>query len=78
MTLVEMLDEVGSDMDILAKNMLLKRLKKNGVKLLPKTKVLRLTEDTVIAQQGDQEISLPIETVVIAVGMRAIWLNHEP
>jgi len=70
-TLVEMLDEVGGDMDILAKNMLLKRLQKNGVTLLPKTKVLRLTEDTVIAQQGDQEISLPIETVVVAVGVRA-------
>jgi 2,4-dienoyl-CoA reductase (NADPH2) len=38
---------------------------------LVKTKVKRLTEDTLIAQQVGQEISLPIETVVIAVGVRA-------
>jgi pyruvate/2-oxoglutarate dehydrogenase complex dihydrolipoamide dehydrogenase (E3) component len=69
-TLVEMLDDVGGDMDILARNMLLKRLATNEVRLLTKTKVQRMTKDTLIAQQGDQEISLPIETVVIAVGVR--------
>ncbi|RLD02742.1 MAG: NADH:flavin oxidoreductase, partial [Chloroflexi bacterium] len=70
-TLVEMLSDVGGDMDILAKTMLLKRLKKKGVKLFPSTKVQRLTKDTVIVQQGKEEISLPIETVVIAVGVQA-------
>jgi len=70
-TLVEMLSDIGGDMDILAKTMLLKRLKKKGVKLFPSTKVQRLTKDTVIAQQGEEEISLPIETVVIAVGVQA-------
>jgi len=70
-TLVEMLDEVGGDMDILAKNILLKRLLKNNVQWLVKTKVQRLTEDTLIAQQEDKEMTLPIETVVIAVGVRA-------
>jgi 2,4-dienoyl-CoA reductase-like NADH-dependent reductase (Old Yellow Enzyme family)/thioredoxin reductase len=69
-TLVEMLDDVGGDMDILARNMLLKRLATNEVKLLTKTEVQRMTKDTLIAQQGDQEISLSIETVVIAVGVR--------
>ncbi len=70
-TLVEMLPDVGGDMDILAKNMLLKRLKKNDVKLMPDTKVQRLTKDAMIAQQGEEEITLPIETVVIAVGVQA-------
>jgi len=70
-TLVEMLADIGGDMDILAKNMLLKRLEKNDVKLLTSTKVQRLTNDTVIVQQGEEEISLPIETVVIAVGVQA-------
>jgi len=70
-TLVEMLPDVGGDMDILAKNMLLKRLKKNDVKLMPDTKVQRLTKDAMIAQQGEEKISLPIETVVIAVGVQA-------
>jgi 2,4-dienoyl-CoA reductase-like NADH-dependent reductase (Old Yellow Enzyme family)/thioredoxin reductase len=69
-TLVEMLDDVGGDMDILAKNVLMNRLKKENVKLLTGTKVQRLTADTVYALQGDREISLPVESFVVAVGVR--------
>jgi hypothetical protein len=60
----------AGDMGILAKNMLLKRLEKNGVKLMPGTKVQRLTKDTISAEQGEAEITLPIETVVVVVGVR--------
>ncbi len=70
-TLVEMLDEVGGDMDIMAKQMLFKRLQKAGVAIMPKTKVSRFTPDTMYAQQGEDEISLPIGTVVVAVGVRS-------
>jgi len=70
-TLVEMLDDVGGDMDILAKTMLLKRLRLKDVKILVKTKVQRLTRSQAIVQQADQEIALDVETVVIAVGVRA-------
>ena len=69
--LVDMLDDVSGDMDVLANNMLLKRLGNHNVKLMPNTKVLRLTKDTVIAQHGEGKISLPIETIVIAVGVQS-------
>ncbi len=70
-TVVEMMPDVGGDMDILAKAMLMKRLNAERVRIYTNTKVLRLTPDEVIAQQGEHEISLPIETVVMAVGVRA-------
>ena len=58
-TLVEMLEEVGSDMDPLAKAMITKRLTQHGVKIYTSTKVAGLTEDTVFAQQKDQPLALP-------------------
>ena len=70
-TVVEMLDEVGSDMDPLAKAMITKRLKQHGAAIHTGTKVIRLTENTVIASKDNQEVSFPAETVVIAVGVRA-------
>jgi len=69
-TLIEMLEEVGSDMDVLAKNMLLKRLKNRDVRIHLNTEVTRLTAELAITQQGEREIHYPIETVVMAVGVR--------
>jgi thioredoxin reductase len=70
-TLVEMLEAVGSDMDPLAKAMITKRLTQHGAKIYTNTKVVGLTDDTVFAQQGDQQLAFPYETVVLAVGVRA-------
>jgi NADPH-dependent 2,4-dienoyl-CoA reductase/sulfur reductase-like enzyme len=68
--LVEMLADVGGDMDPLAKAVLLKRLKQRGVAIHTSAKVMRLTSSAAIVQSGEQESSFPIETVVIAVGVR--------
>jgi 2,4-dienoyl-CoA reductase-like NADH-dependent reductase (Old Yellow Enzyme family)/thioredoxin reductase len=70
-TLVEMLENVGGDMDPLAKTMITKRLGQRGATLHTNTKVVRITNKEVIAQQGDEELTLPYETVVIAVGVKA-------
>jgi NADH dehydrogenase FAD-containing subunit len=70
-TLIKRSDNPGGDMDILARNMLLKRLADQQVELHINTGIKRLTADTIITQHGNQEISLPIETVVIAVGVQA-------
>ncbi|MEN8171842.1 MAG: FAD-dependent oxidoreductase [Chloroflexota bacterium] len=70
-TLVEMLHDVGGDMDVLAKNMLLKRLDKNSVKILTDTKIQQMTKNTITAQHDGKGISLPIETIVIAVGVES-------
>jgi 2,4-dienoyl-CoA reductase-like NADH-dependent reductase (Old Yellow Enzyme family)/thioredoxin reductase len=69
-TLVEMLPEVGGDMDLLAKSMLLGRLQGQNVVIHTSTKVTRFTRDMAFAQQNDCPIQIPIETVVIAVGVR--------
>ena len=69
--LTEMLPEVGGDMDMLAKAMLMKSLNKHGAEILTSSKVLRLTADTVVVEQGGEEKTLPVETVVVAVGVRS-------
>lgn len=69
--LVEMLPEIGADMDPLAKSMLLGRLKKQNVEIHKNTRVIKLTENRVFVQQGENTDQLPIETVVMAVGVRA-------
>ena len=70
-TVVEMLPEVGMDMDILAKSMLLGRLKRQNVAIHTRTKVTGLTKHEVLTQQDDNVNSFPIETVIMAVGVRA-------
>ncbi len=69
-TLVEMLPEVGADMDALAKGMLLGRLKKQGVAIHTSTKVASLTKNEVTAEQDGAPVRFPIETVIMAVGVR--------
>jgi 2,4-dienoyl-CoA reductase-like NADH-dependent reductase (Old Yellow Enzyme family)/thioredoxin reductase len=73
-TLVEMLPEVGADMDRLAKSMLLKRLGERRVAIHTSTRVTHLTPTAAIAEQHGREVQFPIETVVLAVGLVA---NHE-
>lgn len=67
---VEMLPEVGADMDLLAKSMLLGRLRKHNVTFYTNTRVTKFSSNAVFAQQDYHEIQFPIETVIIAVGVR--------
>ena len=57
-------------MDILARAMLLGRLKKHGVAVHTRTKITGLTKNEALAQQDDSTIRFPIETVIMAVGVR--------
>jgi NADH dehydrogenase FAD-containing subunit len=66
-----MLENVGGDMDPLAKAMITKRLSQRGATLHTNTKVVRLTDNEVIAQRGEEVVTLPYETVVVAVGVKA-------
>jgi 2,4-dienoyl-CoA reductase-like NADH-dependent reductase (Old Yellow Enzyme family)/thioredoxin reductase len=69
-TLTEMLPEIGADMNALAKGMLLGRLKRQGVTIHTRTKITELTKNEAIAQQDEKIIRFPIETVIMAVGVR--------
>ena len=57
-------------MDILAKAMLLGRLKSQGVAIHTNTRVTGMKKNEALAQQGDNDICFPIETVILAVGVR--------
>jgi 2,4-dienoyl-CoA reductase-like NADH-dependent reductase (Old Yellow Enzyme family)/thioredoxin reductase len=67
---VEMLPDVGADMDPLAKSMLLRRLNRQGVAIHTDTRVTSLTSNHALAQKADTAIRFPIETVIMAVGAR--------
>ena len=69
--LIKRRDNPGGDMDILARNMLLKRLQNHGVDIHINTKILRLTKDKIFVEKGNQNLVFPIETVVIAVGVQS-------
>ena len=69
-TVVEMLPEVGGDMDDLAKTMLLGRLKNQGVVIHTRIRVTGLTKDEALTQQDENAIYFPIETVIMAVGVQ--------
>jgi 2,4-dienoyl-CoA reductase-like NADH-dependent reductase (Old Yellow Enzyme family)/thioredoxin reductase len=70
-TVVEMLSEVGVDMDALAKAMLHGRLNNHGVLIHTRTRITGLTRNKALAQQDDNAIQFPIETVIMAVGVRS-------
>ena len=69
-TVVEMLDAVGRGMDPLAKAMITRRLEQRGVTIHTTAKVTRLTETGATVQQENRELTLPGETIVMAVGVR--------
>ena len=61
---------ITADMDKLARSMLLKRLGERRVEIHTNTRVTRLTPEAAIAEADGQETRIPIETVVMAVGVR--------
>jgi len=69
-TLVEMQEEVGSGLDMLPRAMLLKRLEAGQVEIHTRTRLTRLTHDVAVAEADGREIRIPVETVVLAVGVR--------
>ena len=68
-TVVEMLQDMGRDMDKLARSMLLHRLVDHDVVVHTDTKVTKLTANTAFAQRNDHEAQSPIKTGVIAIGV---------
>jgi len=70
-TLVEMLPEVCSDV-AMVKGRLTVELADSGVKVLPNTKVVGITEEGVTAtSQGGDTITLPADKVVLSMGLVA-------
>jgi len=75
LTIVEMLPEIGLDMEPFSKIFILERFQKNKVKIFTSTKVEKINEDTVEAiDKNWNRYILNFDTVVIAVGSKP---NHD-
>jgi NADPH-dependent 2,4-dienoyl-CoA reductase/sulfur reductase-like enzyme len=68
--LVEMEEDVGTKLDPLPRTMLLKRLKEQGVEIHTGTTVTGFANGEAVALKGDEEIRIPADTGVLAVGFR--------
>ena len=69
--LLEVLPAVGADIDPLARTMITTRLQAREVVIHANTRVVRLTRNELFAVRGQDEVRLPIETVVKAAGVGA-------
>lgn len=70
-TIVEMLPKIGKKLEAMTKKMLLSRLKKNNVRLMPGYKVNRIEKNLVVVVGMDrQERFIQADLVVVAVGNR--------
>ena len=76
-TIVEMLPEICSDMDVFCKGVVLATLKENGVSMNPGCRVEEITEEGVrvyhLAEQ--KEKFFPADTVILAGGLRSNYEN---
>ena len=67
-TVVEMLEEAGKDIGMGRKAMVLSNLKAAEIETMVNTKVLSITEEGVNALQNDEELFIPADSVIVAVG----------
>ena len=69
-TVIEMLDEVGTDLGQLRRICVLEALADEGVEQLTGTTVLAVKTGAVVVEQGGVTREVPCDTVVIAMGSR--------
>jgi 2,4-dienoyl-CoA reductase-like NADH-dependent reductase (Old Yellow Enzyme family) len=72
--IVEMLEDVASDIEPRTRLLLLQRLKQRHVEITTCCRLLSVHEDHVIADMKGREISLPARSIVLALGSRP----HDP
>lgn len=69
-TIVEMLDEIAKQESATVKPVLMSSFKRLGVTLMPKTTVKEITSVSVECTCEEQEVSIPSDFVVMAVGAK--------
>jgi len=67
-TIIEMLDEIGSDIGVSNRGAVLFRLQEAGIKMLPKTRAQEITKTGVKAMSNGSIQVFEADTVVLAVG----------
>jgi len=69
--LVEIAGDVGTKLDALPRAMLLKRLKEQGVEIHLDTTITQISDGQVLAMKGGEELRIPADAAVLAVGFRS-------
>lgn len=69
-TIIEMLNRVGLDLDIAVRWIILKRLREKGVKILTGAIVKEITSNSVTIDVGGEQSKIKADHVILAVGMR--------
>lgn len=78
-TVIDMLDRMATNVGPTSRWPLMKSLKLMGVKLLPKTTLLEIDEASVVVETEGTKRSIPANTVVLAMGVKAVNdLGEEP
>ena len=70
-TIIEMLDEIATDMPKSVRMLLILSLKENGVKTITKAKAEKITKTSLIINKQGKEIEIPADSVVLALGFEA-------
>lgn len=76
-TIVEMLDEIAKQESATVKPVLMESFRKSGVTLMPKTTVKEITATSVECVCEEQEVSIPCDFVVLAVGAKPNGFDTE-
>ena len=69
---IDMVDRMADNVSKTARWSLMKSLNLMGVKLMPRTKLLEITDDSVVVESDKGKQTIPADTVVIAVGARPV------
>lgn len=69
--LIEMLDEIALDVEPRTRILLLERLAQHDIEITTGCKLKSIGSDDIVAEAEGRELSIPVDTVVLAVGCRA-------
>jgi 2,4-dienoyl-CoA reductase (NADPH2) len=68
-TIIELMDRAGRDVELVERGWLFKRLKDKGVRVLTKSKALQIEEDGIVIERDGKSFSLHANYVINATGM---------
>ncbi len=72
-TIIEMLDDVALDISVESRSLLLQRMRKDGIKIMSKTKVKEFLEDGVLIEKNGKEQTIRgIDRIVLSMGVRPV------
>jgi 2,4-dienoyl-CoA reductase (NADPH2) len=71
-TVIEIADRLGSNVGASTRWTLMKDVNLRGIKLLPRTKLVEITNHAIIVETPEGRKTIPADTVVMAVGSKAI------